>query len=124
MFWQTTREEVAQRALDHGAQGSMARSEAFVVGGEEVLDVLAHEPEERRVPWSSGFVDPGADLHTNSGAGGRGPARGRATRRRRTSVSVARPGARLGPLRERYLETGGFEVVHLYTVAGRDAGRL
>ncbi len=76
----------------------MARSEAFVVGGEEVLGVLAHEPEERRVSWPSGFVDPGADLHTSTGAGGRGPARGRFGWKRRTSLSFPRPVARLGPM--------------------------
>ncbi len=49
MFGKATREELPQRALDHRAQRAMPRSEAFVVDGEEVLDVLAYEPEEGRI---------------------------------------------------------------------------
>ncbi len=73
MFWQPADEEFPQRTFHDGVQGAVARSEAFVVDGEEVLDVLAHEPEERRISWPSGFVDSGADLHTGTGAGGREP---------------------------------------------------
>ena len=71
MFWQTAEEELSQRTFHHGAQGAMSRSEALVVDTKEILDVLVHEPEERRISWPSGFVDSGADLHTGIRAGGR-----------------------------------------------------
>ena len=38
----------------------------------EPLDVLADESEQRRIPWPSWSVNPGADLHTSIRAGGRG----------------------------------------------------
>ena len=91
MFWQTAEQELPQRALDHGAQRAMAWSKAFVVDTKEPLDVLADESEQRRIPWPSWSVNPGADLHTSTGAGGRGT--GGCTRGSTLSVAPTSPAA-------------------------------
>ena len=67
----TARDEGAQDALDDGAQRAALLGEAFRVDGEEGIDVLANQAEQRRVLGPPGPIDLGADLHAVF-AGGRG----------------------------------------------------
>ena len=47
MFWQPAEEELPQCTFHHGAQKTVALGEALIEDAEELLDVLADQPEQR-----------------------------------------------------------------------------
>jgi hypothetical protein len=69
----TTGQELPQHQLDHGAKRTVTPRKTLLVHPQELLQVLADQPEERSLLGLPGAIDRDADLHTDFRAGGRDP---------------------------------------------------
>jgi hypothetical protein len=74
-------EKLAQHPLHHRAQRTLGACEALWPHPQQLLEVLLHQPEKRRLPRPPRPVHPASDLHAQPVAGGRGTG----TKRRRPS---------------------------------------
>jgi len=72
VFEKAAAPELPQHPLDHRPQRPVAPGEALGPDPQQLLQVALHEPVERRLARAPRLVDPAANLHAQTQAGGRG----------------------------------------------------